>query len=324
MSLSFKSNSGLSLIEILVSIGLTAGIGMMVVETQKTTHSQVATVKTAMHSQLLKKSVTKQISNLSFLMGEFRNDNGSAIKNCIPDMDDVVNKRYGNMFIGCNVSGTHQANLKAGPGFTGVAEGKYALKSSSPTYYKADGSPCTNTNSASCVMAAILYFEPICNTGGCSQDGPDLLKLTIDIRNHGKDKNLAFDAKDTVDRSVTVHDMTPFKSMSVAVIEDQQGCPTRIDGYSDQLGFPISIKQGKVTCGYFRPSNFIGDRGPQGYKGPTGNRGFQGPTGRGCTGDLKAKPGFLTLDHLLAQGCDPRITGCGHIARPRVMYVTNC
>lgn len=186
-----QKNAGISLVEILLSIGLASVAGMMVLDTQKVSQIQMGLVKQAFYSQVIKKSVARQVGNGSYIMGDFRSYTSTTVRNCIPDGEKIEAKQFGNLFSGCISNGKHQVSLKAQRGFSGVPVGQNALNSKEPAFYTADGSLCKDSNSASCTMAMALYFEAICSPGACG-DGPDLLKFTLEIRDHNKDKGKNF------------------------------------------------------------------------------------------------------------------------------------
>lgn len=307
-----------------------AGTGYMLIQAKESTDKQVSIAKKHLSSEILRESLEKELSNINNLVTRVGPLNSSSLRNCLPSEEVLVGQKIEQIFGNCSIGSKMQLNLEASKGFQGVKEGTRVLRSGKPTFFDHDGSPCKRISSKSCVLAVAAVLTPICTSSDCS-NGPDLLNIAIEFRDHLRDKTKPFSQKSLVQWKNIVHDMEPFKGMAIQAVNDEDGCKNVVvDGFVGEQGYPVAIKNGKIVCAFYRPQNYIGITGPPGPRGYNGYQGDRGRVGRSCNGTWNVYNWALTpygtlTNYLIAMGCpNPGNSRCQHVTRKEYLTISGC
>lgn len=327
-------NAGFSLIEVMITVALMAGVGKTAMETSGISKKQQDSVEFEINTQLVLESLDGSLSNLGFLQNVLRPKN-SHIAGCIP-MPQTANKMGStfNPFQGsCPMGKEVKISIPAPKGYFGVPAGSLVSSKNSQIMFNIDGSKCSSVSKSSCLIAPKITFEAVCSSGACS-NGPDAVLIRIAIAKNDP-KKPGF-KEGAITRSTFIfHDYSDIKGIFATEIQDLSACPTTMEGFSGQVGLPVRIVDGNLICGYYSPTTFQGNPGKPGPPGPDGDDGAdgsagpQGDPGRACTAtrNFDIAPYTSNYDYLKAvKGCDRHSdpNKCDHIQVPQKWVVNDC
>lgn len=307
----FKSNSGMSLIEVMIGVVLASGVGFVSVEAQKNTSTQVRTISVYETSAILRESFLNLIGDKSYLAVDVRGAN-SSLRGCIPNSFGAGAKFIGTCTTGKElpiqlVTPDPSSNLR----FAGKSLGdKVILAAGKEIYFNEKGEVCDDPKAKSCSIAVKGYLKAICTSGSCGAgEGPDAFKISVELKDHRSDieisggktaKDLPWANKPSFYKFYSLHDLSLLKQSNRKEL-DMGGCPNKtISGVKNVPGYPVQIENGKLVCGYHDPANYIGLKGKKGIDGkngpdgPRGPSGFQGPSGsrgKNCISNRTGKGG---------------------------------
>jgi hypothetical protein len=321
-----KSNSGMSLMEIVVGLALTGAVGYMSFESQSNTSKQVKAISVYETSSMLRELLLNLITHKSFVEGSFRGAEGNEqLRPCIPNSFDSENAKFTGLCNPPKTSGfakvaipmpTDDDKKNIGVTFGGLKPGmKNILSAGKVTYFDSNGRVCKNSDAPSCSIAAKAKLSHSCSSGMCgTNQGPDVIKIIVELKDHRHDVKdptsgkaprhiKDFDKKPTIYHFYALHDMSIIKEQKSESLDDESfaDCdPITIDGYINQTGYPVKIEKGKMVCGYHDPNVYVGKKGirgkdgvdgPRGNNGSMGSMGSSGSRGKSCTANRTGSGG---------------------------------
>lgn len=307
----------MTLMEILVGLVLMTGVGYMSMQTQENSNLQVKSISIYETSSMFRESIQSLISNKEFLSTQVREDN-PLLRGCIPSNFGPGAKFYGN----CKLDSDQGLTIKKPDdrfslAFIGELDSDGIISdAATPTYYSYTGKRCKDITSPSCSLGIYISIRAICISSCGANEGPDMIKITAEIKDH-RDKEtpagkpITWEDKVSVYKFSAVHDLSSFKQLNAKSL-DSDGCPPlTISGFPGTPGYPVQIKEGKLICGYYDPLAYQGKQGDIGKQGPRGPQGPSGPPG--VSGD-KGPQGKACVSNRTGKGCPwwtPR-NGAGH------------
>lgn len=280
-----KNNRGVSLIEASIAVFLAAGVGYVSMEAQENTTKQISSSAIYQTSAVLRDSFQDLIRDKGYVEADIRDRaSNSNIKGCIP-----TTFGFGAKFTGpCSLNRDTPIEL-AKPDdssrlrFYGGTLGDGIIAGKNTSYYTETGEVCENNDSLKCNIAVQASLKAVCvNTTECGANGPDLLKITVEIKDNRTETKVAgsnarsvnWAQKPSIYKFFTIHDLTHLKQVADADLQ-ANGCPS-LDG---DPGYPLGLQGGKIVCGYHNPEHWVGDKGRKGVKGADGRDGNPGPAG---------------------------------------------
>ena len=135
--------------------------------------------------------------------------------------------------------------------FYGGTLGDGIIASKNTSYYTETGEVCENNDSPKCNIAVQASLKAVCvNTTECGANGPDLLKITVEIKDNRKETKVAgsnarsvnWAQKPSIYKFYTVHDLTHLKQVANADLQ-ANGCPS-LDG---DPGYPLGLRVAKLS-----------------------------------------------------------------------------
>lgn len=302
----FKSQSGLSLIEVLTAISLAVGVGFISMDAQETTNKQIKTIQIYLTASEIRNSLQTLLREKSYLTEKIRNHiKNIATKGCFPKSFDPDPASGDPTFSGKCSKGETGITLPKPDSDQGVFIGKTlgdnvisSGDTNSPTYYNYNGEVCTNPERQSCSLAMVSTLISVCGSPGANcLNGPDLIKIKVELRDNRAEtlvgtstaKKVPWAKKPSIYQFSALHDLTFLKASATEKLASQKCIDRTINGVLSR-GYPVKIEDGKIICGYHDLLGYKGDkgetgiRGEPGINGTNGRTGPRGPTGRSCTG----------------------------------------